>query len=151
MVGLLGILKVGGAYVPLDPAYPEERLRFLAEDAGLSVLLTKEKLIAERRKTTDGDPPSSILEPRLRGVCLDRDWHLIAQKSDSNPKLGIPSNNLAYVIYTSGSTGRPKGVLITHHGLSNRLLWMQDTYRLTESDHVLHKTPISFDVSVWEI
>src|SRR5262245_6008160 len=151
VVGLLGILKAGGAYVPLDPSYPEERLRFLAEDTGLSVLLTTEKLIAERLKTTDSDPPSSILDSRLKAVFLDRDWHLIAQKSDSNLKLGFHSNNLAYVIYTSGSTGRPKGVMITHRGVSNRLHWMQDTYRLTESDHVLHKTPISFDVSGWEI
>ncbi|HEX8686605.1 MAG TPA: condensation domain-containing protein, partial [Pyrinomonadaceae bacterium] len=35
VVALLGVLKAGGAYVPLDPEYPEQRLRFMAEDAGL--------------------------------------------------------------------------------------------------------------------
>jgi amino acid adenylation domain-containing protein len=58
---------------------------------------------------------------------------------------------LAYVIYTSGSTGRPKGVMIPHAGIVNRLLWMQDAYGLTPDDRVLQKTPISFDVSVWEL
>ncbi|MEU9388291.1 amino acid adenylation domain-containing protein, partial [Streptomyces sp. NPDC048279] len=56
----------------------------------------------------------------------------------------------AYVIYTSGSTGRPKGVAVTHSGIVNRLLWMQDTYRLGADDRVLQKTPAGFDVSVWE-
>ncbi len=56
----------------------------------------------------------------------------------------------AYMIYTSGSTGRPKGVPNVHEGIVNRLLWMQDAYRLNGSDRVMQKTPYSFDVSVWE-
>ncbi|MEJ8655376.1 amino acid adenylation domain-containing protein [Streptomyces sp. MS1.AVA.4] len=57
----------------------------------------------------------------------------------------------AYVIYTSGSTGRPKGVVVPQSGIVNRLLWLQDTYGLTAADRVLQKTPLSFDVSVWEV
>jgi acyl-coenzyme A synthetase/AMP-(fatty) acid ligase/acyl carrier protein len=40
--------------------------------------------------------------------------------------------------------------MIPHRGICNRLLWMQETYRLSERDRVLQKTPFSFDVSVWE-
>jgi acyl-coenzyme A synthetase/AMP-(fatty) acid ligase/acyl carrier protein len=54
------------------------------------------------------------------------------------------------VIYTSGSTGNPKGVLSIHKGIINRLLWMQQEYKLSPNDTVLQKTPYSFDVSVWE-
>src|SRR5204863_7134075 len=57
----------------------------------------------------------------------------------------------AYVIYTSGSTGEPKGVAVPHRGVVNRLLWMQEEYRLGPDDCVLQKTPYSFDVSVWEL
>ncbi|HKH43214.1 MAG TPA: amino acid adenylation domain-containing protein, partial [Thermoanaerobaculia bacterium] len=39
VVAFLGILKSGAAYVPLDPAYPEERLAFMREDAGASIVL----------------------------------------------------------------------------------------------------------------
>ncbi|WP_067144065.1 condensation domain-containing protein [Microtetraspora malaysiensis] len=60
-------------------------------------------------------------------------------------------DNLAYVLYTSGSTGRPKGVGISHRAIVNRLRWMQHTFQLTSHDRVLHKTPITFDVSVWEL
>ena len=34
MVGIYAILKAGGAYVPIDPDYPEERIRYMLEDAG---------------------------------------------------------------------------------------------------------------------
>jgi amino acid adenylation domain-containing protein len=63
---------------------------------------------------------------------------------------GTAADRLAYLIYTSGTTGTPKCVMLTHRSICNRLLWMQDTYRLTAADTVLQKTPFTFDVSVWE-
>ncbi len=71
-----------------------------------------------------------------------------ATKPFTSPTLN--PEHLAYVIYTSGSTGRPKGAQNSHRAICNRLLWMQDAYRLTPNDTVLQKTPYSFDVSVWE-
>lgn len=41
--------------------------------------------------------------------------------------------------------------MLPHRGIVNRLLWMQEAYRLTAADHVLQKTTFSFDVSVWEL
>jgi amino acid adenylation domain-containing protein len=138
VVALYGILKTGGAYVPLDPDYPPDRVAFMLEDAQAPVLLTQPLLV-------EGLPKHGA-----QVICLDSDWGTIAQESAHNPVSGATATNLAYVIYTSGSTGRPKGVMNTHRGIVNRLLWMQDAYRLTEADRVLQKTPFSFDVSVWE-
>ncbi|HEX8273216.1 MAG TPA: amino acid adenylation domain-containing protein [Longimicrobiaceae bacterium] len=45
LAAVLGALKSGAAYVPLDPAYPAERIRFVAADAGLAVLLTEQALV----------------------------------------------------------------------------------------------------------
>lgn len=39
VIALLGILMVGAAYVPIDPDYPEERIKFIQEDANIGVLL----------------------------------------------------------------------------------------------------------------
>ena len=61
VVGLLGVLKAGGAYVPLDPAYPAERLAFMLEDSGSSLLLVATKFadalpaLAPRRICVDAD------------------------------------------------------------------------------------------------
>ena len=70
------------------------------------------------------------------------------------PYQGEPPGDLdapAYLLFTSGSTGRPKGVLIGHRAIDNRLAWMQHHLQLMPGDRVLHKTPISFDVSIWEL
>ncbi|HET6850667.1 MAG TPA: amino acid adenylation domain-containing protein, partial [Pyrinomonadaceae bacterium] len=141
VVALFGILKAGGAYVPLDPEYPQERLAYMLEDAQIKVLLTQEHLRGR------------VTEHSVVIACLDADWNEISARG-SNLGPVMPSHvsgaNACYVIYTSGTTGRPKGTINTHAGVCNRLLWMQDAYRLTEHDCVLQKTPFSFDVSVWE-
>ena len=138
VVGLLGILKAGGAYVPLDPEYPMERLAFIADDSGIELLLTQHHL-RESLPVADG----------LSVVELDR--LDVAHRGSTDPAVALHGEHLAYVIYTSGSTGRPKGAAIRHDALTNCMVWMQETYQLTDADAVLHKAPFGFDVSVWEI
>ena len=139
LIGLLGILKAGGAYVPLDPSYPNDRLIYMLTDAAVSILLTQQSLV------------DSLEANSAEVVCLDRDWHIIANYSQHNPVKLVKAENLAYVIYTSGSTGKPKGVMITHQGICNNLLRTIDTYPLIAGDCILHIGVLSFDVSVWEI
>ncbi len=138
VVALYGVLKAGGAYVPIDPDYPQERIGYMLEDAGLSVLLTQSRIV--------GRLPGC----GAKTLCLDDGWDQIAAEDPANPAKVTASENLAYMIYTSGSTGKPKGTMNTHRAICNRLLWMQDQYHLTEADRILQKTPASFDVSVWE-
>jgi amino acid adenylation domain-containing protein len=138
VIALLASIKAGGAYVPLDPEYPADRLESMLQDADPPVVLTQAHLIGKLPKETKGI------------LCLDRDWTKIAAESTENLSARVGGKNLAYAIYTSGSTGKPKGVPNVHEGIVNRLLWMQDMYRLTSDDRVLQKTPFSFDVSVWE-
>ncbi|WP_340541044.1 amino acid adenylation domain-containing protein, partial [Nocardioides sp. GXZ039] len=143
VVGVLGIHLAGGAYVPLDPEYPEERLRFMAEDAGFAVILTQRALL-----------DSLPLPDGVTALALDdaAQWPTDEAVEAIDPAgHGLRARHAAYAIYTSGSTGRPKGVLNEHAAVVNRLRWMQDTYRLTGDDVVIQKTPTSFDVSVWEL
>jgi len=73
---------------------------------------------------------------------------------DAEPLAELPgagADQAAYLLFTSGSTGRPKGVLVGHRAIDNRLAWQQHHLPLGVGDRVLHKTPISFDVSVWEL
>ena len=138
VVALLAVLKAGSAYLPLDPDYPADRLTLMAADAGVAVVVTRSELAW---LLPAGSAPA---------VCLDTERSTIAQYPLVTPETGVRSANLAYAIYTSGSTGRPKGVMIPHHGITNRLAWMQAEYGLRADDRVLQKTPSSFDVSVWE-
>ncbi|WNG57626.1 amino acid adenylation domain-containing protein [Archangium gephyra] len=137
VVALLGVLKAGGAYVPLDPEYPEERLRFMVEDARCPVVLVHRPV--EARLPESGGTT----------VVLDGRWEALGERED-DPGVDVAGDGLAYVIFTSGSTGRPKGAMNTQRGMVNRLEWMQRAYGLGPGDVVLQKTPFSFDVSVWE-
>jgi amino acid adenylation domain-containing protein len=137
-VALLAVLKAGGAYVPLEPSYPHERLKFIIEEARAPVVLTQQA-IAENH---------SFGVPTLR---LDSDVDELASESTENPHIAVTDENLCYVIYTSGSTGQPKGAMLHHRGVRNRLLWGITDYQLGSGDVVLHKTPLTFDVSVWEL
>nr|WP_314561314.1 non-ribosomal peptide synthetase [uncultured Pseudomonas sp.] len=137
LIGLLAIIKAGGAYVPLDPDYPAERLAYMLEDSGVHLLLTQTALLHH--------------VPVASGVCVIAmdSLHLDSWPTQP-PGLHLHGDNLAYVIYTSGSTGQPKGVGNTHAALAERLQWMQATYQLNDTDVLMQKAPISFDVSVWE-
>ncbi|WP_460134946.1 non-ribosomal peptide synthetase [Pseudomonas sp. S1_E04] len=137
LIGLLAIIKAGGAYVPLDPDYPAERLAYMLKDSGVHLLLTQTALL-ERLPTAEG-----VCVIAMDSLHLDS-W------PTQPPRLHLEGDNLAYVIYTSGSTGQPKGVGNTHAALAERLQWMQATYPLDDSDVLMQKAPISFDVSVWE-
>ena len=139
VVALLAVWKAGGAYVPLDPSYPQERLAFMAADAGLVALVTEEALL------------SYVAAPECPVVCLDRDRDSIAAEPETSLESTRTPDHLAYVIYTSGSTGKPKGVLIEHRSLVNFLYAMQQTFGLTVTDRLLSVTTLSFDIAGLEL
>ncbi|MGA9381124.1 MAG: amino acid adenylation domain-containing protein, partial [Phormidium sp.] len=141
IVGILGILKAGGAYLPLDPEYPRERLHFILEDAGISLLLTQSFLL-EQLPHIEPKPLNQIL-------CLDE--LTFSEELTSNPQLQTTADHLAYVIYTSGSTGKPKGVMIEHRAIVNlSWIWAQ-TFQVQSSSRLLQFGSFSFDLSVAEI
>ncbi|CAH2791700.1 MAG: Polyketide synthase modules and related proteins, partial [Candidatus Burkholderia crenata] len=146
VIALLAVVKSGAAYLPLDADYPRNRLDFMLTDARPRALLTNGSMV-EALSPAAGTQVLLLDAPEwtaARNHLDDRDMVLTERKQPLRPL------DAAYVIYTSGSTGLPKGVVNTHHGIVNRLTWMQSAYRLDASDVVLQKTPFSFDVSVWE-
>ena len=138
-IALLAVLKAGGAYIPLDPADPRKRLSFILEETGAAVVLTQEGL-------ADNQAFAGV-----QVIRLDHDVEVFATESTENLRTQVTGENLCYVIYTSGSTGQPKAAMLHHRGVRNRLLWGITNYQLGQGDVVLHKTPLTFDVSVWEI
>ncbi|MEW5861591.1 MAG: amino acid adenylation domain-containing protein, partial [Cyanobacteriota bacterium] len=160
IVGLLGILKAGGAYVPLDPSYPQERLKFMLDDACRSEAFVKKNLGADPEITGTNTSPILLLtqEKIVENfgdfpnpvVYLDKDWEIIAQESKENPNSSVNSDNLAYVIYTSGSTGKPKGVAVTHKAV-NRLVCNTNYIKLSPDDKVAQASNTSFDAATFEI
>lgn len=137
IIGIMAIEKAAGTYLPVDPHYPIDRVKFILEDSGSSLLLSNEKF------------NSTELGERIEKIFIE-DENLYKGNS-SNLDCEVEPDGIAYIIYTSGSTGRPKGTMIRHHSLINRLNWMQKKYPIGSSDTILQKTTFTFDVSVWEM
>ena len=141
IIGVLGILKAGGAYLPIDPNYPQERIGFMLEDSGISVLLTQSFLLDQL--------PLGNLEKPCQVISLDKETFNASVKENPSPQ--STPNDLAYVIYTSGSTGQPKGVMIEHGGLINLTLAIDKALQIQPQSRLLQFASFSFDASVWEI
>ncbi|MDR2280631.1 MAG: amino acid adenylation domain-containing protein, partial [Gordonia sp. (in: high G+C Gram-positive bacteria)] len=144
LVGVHAIVAAGGQYVPLDPEAPTDRTAYMAETAGVATVLLRA-----------GDPvPDAVAALDAAVVSVDAtspitgDTRPLTDADRTSPLLGA---HALYTLFTSGSTGRPKGVTVSHEAVANRLGWMQAGYPIGADDRVLHKTPVTFDVSVWEL
>ncbi|MBD2234788.1 non-ribosomal peptide synthetase [Phormidium tenue] len=138
IAAMLAILKAGGVYVPLDPSYPVERLRFMVEDAGITVVLSEANWVDELQTAT------------TQVVCLEQAWDAIAQESEQNLCTPYAAAQLAYVIYTSGSTGTPKGVMVPHRAV-NRLVCNTDYVQIRAGDRMAQVANLAFDAATFEV
>ncbi|HEV7669532.1 MAG TPA: amino acid adenylation domain-containing protein, partial [Thermoanaerobaculia bacterium] len=137
VTAILGILKAGGAYVPMEPAQPRERLAFLLEDTGASVLVAESAL---REQLPDfGGSLVWIDEETLDGFASTR------------PPVAVSPDLPAYVIYTSGSTGNPKGVVVTHRNVERLLAATEAWFDFGPGDVWTLFHSYAFDFSVWEL
>ena len=147
VVALLAVLKTGAAYLPVDPGYPAERVALMLQDAGPGWVL------AGRAQARDlpGLPAVAVLAAGDPGLAGELAGMAGSDLDDGSRAAALRPGQLAYVMYTSGSTGVPKGVAVPHAGIVNHLGWLQAAFGLGAGDRVLQKTPVSFDVSVWEV
>ncbi|MBI8990049.1 non-ribosomal peptide synthetase [Corynebacterium meridianum] len=141
-IAVVATVVTGAAWVPLDPGLPAERRRQMVETAAPGLLVTA--------------PGMTSPHPDLRvTVTLGEDTIRPVTGPDSptgppDPVRARPTDT-AHVLFTSGSTGTPKGVSVPQEGILNRLEWMASYYRLDPTDTLIQKTPVSFDVSGWEL
>ncbi|RUS95014.1 hypothetical protein DSM106972_091740 [Dulcicalothrix desertica PCC 7102] len=139
IVSLLAVLKAGGTYVPLDPAYPSERINFILEDSGISILLTEKALL------------SSVNTTSQQVVTLEDIKDTAQNHVETLHVTSLHSSQAAYIIYTSGSTGKPKGCVVTHSNVTRLMRSTESWFNFNENDVWTLFHSFAFDFSVWEI
>lgn len=134
VIAMLAIQKCGGIYVPLDPRYPEQRIRFMLEDAGIR------SVICDQDFPYPYDGPDTIILSQVDPAT-----------DDQNPDRVHGSDDGLYVIYTSGSTGTPKGCLISHRNVVRLLKNERFDFTFGPDDVWVIAHSFCFDFSVWEL
>ncbi|MDF5721897.1 MAG: amino acid adenylation domain-containing protein [Rhizonema sp. PD37] len=139
IISLLAVLKAGGTYVPLDPVYPEERLRWIMEDSGVTSIITKSALL------------DSIPANHAEIIILDKIDSLVLEESVVFHPQKIRPDQAAYIIYTSGSTGKPKGCVVPHNNVTRLFHSTEPWFNFNHDDVWTLFHSFAFDFSVWEI
>jgi amino acid adenylation domain-containing protein len=137
IIALLAVLKAGAAYAPLPVDHPADRLRFMAADAGIRIVVTG---------------PEPVTRFSLAGIRTISAEDRPRTEPDTGPVVpAVHSANMAYVLYTSGSTGTPKGVAVTHASAVNMVDPRQNYIRFGPDQVFLQLSPLAFDISALEI
>lgn len=139
----LAVLKSGAAYTCIDPSFPDERARWLLDDAAAVALITNAEGIARAQAAGWTVPLIDISRFDASSDAPGRDTAPAAP--------WLTPQSLAYLIYTSGTTGRPKGVAIEHRGISNLVASDLEEFVLGPGDRVGQNSSTSYDSSVEEL
>jgi amino acid adenylation domain-containing protein len=121
---ILGILKSGKFYVFIDPNLPSERIDFLIDHSGSSLVIASNNTLGIARKlATKPDKLINVSE-------------MNESVTDDEPDTIVRPDDIAYVIYTSGSTGVPKGVIHTHRSVLHKQLRQANGLRIDANDRI---------------
>ncbi|MCS5480666.1 amino acid adenylation domain-containing protein [Corynebacterium sp. YIM 101645] len=137
LIAVAAVVRAGAAFAPVAPELPAERRRVMLAQAGAVAVL----------HGVD-EPPVDLPALKLAEDTVD----VIVGTAPADFRPGGPGpEDVAYVLFTSGSTGTPKAVAVGQRAIVNRLDWMVRRVGITSDTTLMQKTPISFDVSVWEL
>jgi len=143
IVGIVGILKAGAAYVPIAPSYPEDRVKFMVEDASIKIIVSQWKY-EEKLKVLG-----------VAALMLNEQFFDGTDSEPAPPRNAVHAHvemdDLAYVIYTSGTTGRPKGVMIEHRNVVNFVLAKDERLGISKHKRALQFASYVFDASIFDV
>ena len=135
MILPLAAVKAGLGYEPLDPSYPQERLNFMVQDAGVCLLIADDSL-------------RDVLNDYKGAVVTVSELYRM-DDVDVTPDPPSPED-LFIMLYTSGSTGAPKGCQIENRNIVAYAHGMRNTF-YTRNDNVAAYASFSFDVNMADV
>ncbi|PGH19362.1 hypothetical protein AJ80_04002 [Polytolypa hystricis UAMH7299] len=139
VVGVLAVMKAGGALALTDPSQPEARLQTIADEVGVTIIVTSKKQ-AEL---------GARIAPSAKLLVVGPETFQDGTEPVSTSSLPVvPASSTLYIIFTSGSTGKPKGVVISHSNYTSGALPRAQAVGYHQNSRVLDFPSYAFDVSI---
>lgn len=158
IVSIYGITLAGAVFVLINPQTKVEKLEYILNDSGSSILITHLNLCGVVSRVTKaptirkvllaGDGP---LNTGITGVDTCSFERIMNLSGSSNDLVKVIPTDLAALIYTSGSTGFPKGVMMTHQAMVFSTWSIIEYLRLAEQDRIFLFLPLSFDYGLYQL
>ena len=118
------IMQIGAYQVPLYPTLPENDIKFILQNAEVSLVFVEDAKLYEKVKIAVAQLAQPIAIYTFDEVAGADNWKLLtdagAQKTEINLdtyRQAVTGEDILTLIYTSGTTGTPKGVMLTHNNL----------------------------------
>lgn len=134
LILIYSVLLAGGIYVPISKEYPNAKV-----DNLLKILKPK---ITFSEVESEGRVRIQQIIDEINSFSLDNE-KLIEDKQVGK------DDDICYIICTSGSTGVPKLVPNSYRSVKNLMLNLN--HYILDDGRILHKTPLSFGVSLTEV
>lgn len=137
IISLFAVLMAGAIYVPIQPRWPAERIQSTIDDC-------------VPRFTIKESESGLIIVDCTNGEQLP--WReMLASSRGACPEPDVAPDDPAFILFTSGSTGKPKGVVISHRAVGAFVKWSAAEFQLRREDRIACPSPLSFDLSTFDI
>ncbi|MEU9362627.1 AMP-binding protein [Streptomyces sp. NPDC048301] len=140
--------RIGAVMVTINPAYRAHELRYVLEQAGISVLVASLSHRASDYRALVEEVRADC--PGLRSVHYigDPTWDELTSGAPSvTPdqlaarEVTLSCDDPINIQYTSGTTGFPKGATLSHHNILNNGFFVGEMVAYTEADRVCVPVP----------
>ena len=123
-IGDYAIMQLGAYQIPLYPTLAEHDIKFILEDAEISVVFVGDKQLYKKISQVIAEVKQEVKIYTFDKVEGAQHWEELVEIGKQQTAVDLEAyrkevapDDILTLIYTSGTTGTPKGVMLTHDNL----------------------------------
>ena len=118
------VMQLGAYQIPLYPTLAENDIKFILEDAQITVVFVGDEQLYQKVKKVCSIVNHEVKVYTFNNVESASCWKYLVRAGEANAEVDLETyrkevspDDILTIIYTSGTTGTPKGVMLTHDNL----------------------------------